>query len=267
MWSTLIALFVALILGGLSGYKGDHTDKISILQAVWLIIGLVCTQFYAKEWSFYLDAEGLFSFHLSSYLIVVGLGIIFLGVGVKILSRIKSKTFYIKWDTIIVKLMEVFKSIPGLFILLAIFAIITKPSLTAVILIIGFIRWPGMTRLIRAEILKTKQEGYIKNAQLLGLPTYRIIMRHIFPNIYKSVLILVALNMGTAILIESSLSFLEIGLPIDEVSWGRMLGASRGYIPAWWMAIGPGLLIFVMILSFNVLGARLSHHFEVDNEI
>lgn len=267
IFSTLISLFIALVLGGVSGYKGDNSDKINIGQLIWLFIGLFFTHYYAYEYSY---KEGLldsFDFQFSTYLLLVTFGILIIYIIFRAIGKLKFKSFYIPYDFLVLKLLEVFKSIPGLFMILAIFSIVTRPSLMAVVLIIGLIRWPTLTRLIRAEVLKARQENYVNSAILMGLPSYKVVFNHIVPNIYKSILILSALSAGDAILIESSLSFLQIGLPIDEVSWGRMLETSRDYIPAWWLAIGPGSLIFIMILSFKILADRLSYHFGIEKSL
>ena len=162
----------------------------------------------------------------------------------------------------ITKLLEVFRSIPRLFVLVALFAVITKPSLWSVIAVVGLVRWPPLTRLIRAEVIRVKGEAFIKAAKISGLSELRILMYHVFPQIYRPILVLTAISMGSAILLESSLSFLNLGMPIGSVSWGRMLGDARYYISAWWMGVGPGILIFSMILAFNVLSDRLAYHLD-----
>lgn len=262
--SSLISLFIAMLLGGLSGYIGDLKHRLNYAQAVLgLILGLL-TFYYASEFSFYEDERGFYKRSFAYYGFVLIAGFALIAMVNKLLSNAHRKNMWVPWDTVIVKGIEVFNSIPRLFLLLAVFAIIRIPSVTAVIIVIGLIRWPSLTRIIRAKILAVKQMDYVKNAELQGLSHIIIYVRHVLPNIYGPIIVLTALNMGTAILIESSLSFLHIGLPIGEVSWGRMLGDARQYIPAWWMAVGPGLLIFSLILCFNTIGDRLAYHLKVD---
>ena len=170
-------------------------------------------------------------------------------------------------DSIIVKLLELFRAIPGLFLILAIFSIIHDPSLWKVILVIGLLRWAGMTRLLRAEVQRLKSESFVSSAKVTGLSDWRIITRHILPNALGPLIVASCFMMGNAILIEASLSFLGIGVSTDSVSWGAMLGASKIYINAWWLAIFPGFLIFLLILSFNILGDRLRKHlYKGDSE-
>ena len=262
LFSSLISLGIALLLGALAGYYGDERHRVTVYQLLVLILGVILTHYYSYEGAFYEGENGAWVWSFLSYSLraLVGVGLVLLLC--HLLKRLETFSIALRWDTLVVKLIEVFKSIPSLFLLLAVFAIIRKPSVVAVIIIIGLIRWPFLTRIIRAEVFQVKQSSYIQNAKLLGIPDIAVYAKHILPNIYPPILIVTALNIGTAILVESSLSFLHIGLPITEVSWGRMLSDARDYIPAWWLALGPGVMIFIAILSFNTISQRLSHHFE-----
>lgn len=263
IWSSIVAMIIALVLGGLSGYAGNRTHQLNLWQLLSVFFGLILAHFYAMEWAFEPDERNVYLFQTRRYLIAIIAFWLITFIMVHLFGKIThAKKYWVPWDAMVIKGIEVFRSIPRLFFLLAIFAIITRPSLWSVIIIIGLIRWPALTRLIRAEIISIKQEDYIRGAKLLGLSGWRIFIHHVLPNIYKPILVLTAFNMGSAILIEATLSFLDIGLPMDAVSWGRMLGDARDYIPAWWMAIGPGFLIFSLILCFNVIGNRLSFHFR-----
>ena len=262
LFSSFIALLIAIILGSLAGFIGDFGHRVNFLQLVAGILVLVLGHYYAVEWSYMVDDRGVYRLNILRYFGLAVMVILILVAVFKGLHKRVDRQINVPWDSMVVKGIEVFRSIPRLFLLIAIFAVISRPSLLSVILVIGFIRWPALTRLIRAEILKVRQEDYIRNAQLLGLSPWRILIYHILPNTYQSIVVLTAFNMGSAILIEASLSFLKIGLPVGSVSWGSMLGEARGYIPAWWMAIGPGFLIFTLILAFNVIGSRLSFHFQ-----
>ena len=262
IYSSLIALLIALVLGFVSGYIGNFRHKVGFDKIVIAFVAIVLIHFYAGEYSFNANTDGEFSFQTESYFVKMLLGFLVLFIFLRYIPNISNRIIHFPWDTIILKLIEVFKSIPRLFLLLAVFAIIVRPSVLWVIVIIGMIRWPALTRVIRAEILVLKEQNFLRSSELLGLPTLRLFMFHILPNIYKPIMVLTAFNMGNAILIESSLSFLHIGLPTDAVSWGRMLGDSRNYIPAWWMALVPGLLIFCMVLSFNMIGDSLSRNFD-----
>jgi len=265
--SSILVLLIGIILGALAGYIGDSRHRISWHRLLWWSLGIFMVHFQANQWAYREIAEQGYLWHWWTYLGIVVVGFVIILMIDRLLMRLPGYQICIAWDTIVMRLLEVFRSIPRLFLLLAIFAIVAVPSVVTVIVVIALVRWPSMTRIIRAEVMKVSQENFIKSARLAALPDYVIVLRHVLPMIYKPILVLTAINMGTAILIESSLSFLNIGLPIGEVSWGRMLGDARYFISAWWVAIGPGILIFTLILAFNVVGDRLAFHLTYDGEV
>ena len=196
-------------------------------------------------------------------LIILILSFLFYGLKLLIdyLERINffKKQMTINWDLILMRLIEIFKSIPGIFFLLAIFAIIEKPNLLFLILILGFLMWPPFARFIRAEFLKIREAEYINMAKSLGLKNSAIIWNHALPNALGPVLVALSFGFANAVLLESTLSFLGIGLPEGTVSWGSILNTARSNFSAWWLAIFPGLAIFISIYIFNRFGDAFSN--------
>ena len=260
-YSAILTLIISLGLGFLAGYYANNGHRSNIVQCMVCFSLIILGHYYLREWSYTLE-NNIIRFKTVRYFTLLPILILFVGFMGYLTRGITFGSFRMPWDNIVLKLMEIFKSIPRLFLFLAIFAIVSSPSVIGVIVIIGLMRWPTLTRIIRAEIQAERQGEYIKNAEVLGFSDFRIMFRHILPNIYQPILIMTALNAGSAILIESSLSFLNIGLPADAVSFGRMLAEARRDFGAWWLAVGPGLMIFSLILAFNVIGDRLSFHFE-----
>jgi peptide/nickel transport system permease protein len=123
--------------------------------------------------------------------------------------------------------------------------------------LIALTSWTGIARLTRAEILRIKKLDYIQAAKALGYSQSRIIMRHALLNGLAPALVAIAFGVASTILIESSLSFLGIGLPIDTVTWGSMLSEGRTQFSAWWMTVFPGLAIFITVTIYNILGDAL----------
>lgn len=166
--------------------------------------------------------------------------------------------YYVKWvDLLGMRVLEVFDSIPTLFLMLAAVAFFGR-NLYIIMLIIGLTGWVGIARFVRAEFLKLRKVDYVMAAQALGLPLRSILFRHLLPNALAPVLVSVSFGVASAILAESALSFLGLGL-IDEPSWGAMLnqavGATGGFI--WWLALFPGFAIFLTVLSYNLVGEAL----------
>ena len=154
-------------------------------------------------------------------------------------------------------------SLPGLLIALAIMAVVT-PSLNTVILAIVIGMIAPVIRTVRSQVLSLRELDYVTAATAIGAPPWRIIMRHIVPNCFATYLVLATYYLGFAIIIESSLSFLGVGTPPDQPSWGGMLvRAASAHVKAGpWLAIFPGLAIFMVVMGFNLLGDALRDVFD-----
>ena len=258
IFATLISFVLALVLAILAGFYGNRRFTMSWYQLGWLLFSGYVAFFYSGQLARYVNVNGEFAF---SYLRFLGILIVLFILIVAVFrsfERLGGRSFYIPLDSIVIKILEIFKSIPGLFLLLSVFALVRTPTMWSVIVIIGFLRWPGLTRLLRAEIIKERSETYSLAGRTLGLTDIKLLFNHILPNAMAPVVVALAFSISNAVLLESTLSFLEIGLPLNTPSWGELLNQARAYFPAWWLALFPGLLIFLTVLSFNTLGSRLN---------
>jgi peptide/nickel transport system permease protein len=161
-------------------------------------------------------------------------------------------------DILISRLIEVKVSIPTMLLILSIVAVMKSPSILMVMVIIGLTSWTSIAKYTRAELLKVRSLEFIQAAQSLGYGEWRTIFKHALPNSLSSVLVSIAFGVAGAILLESSLSFLGIGMKPEDVTWGSMLSSARGYFKAWWLAIFPGMAIFITVTIFNLLGEGLT---------
>jgi peptide/nickel transport system permease protein len=160
-------------------------------------------------------------------------------------------------DLALSRLIEVMLCFPVLFLLLALAALL-PPSPLTVILAIGLTTWAGDARYARAEVLKIKDLDYARAPRAAGASTPRILVRHLLPNALPPLIVSAAFGVGWAILAEASLSFLGVGLPAPAVSWGGILSAAPAYIEeAWWLALFPGLALFVTVGAYNLLAEGL----------
>ena len=160
-------------------------------------------------------------------------------------------------DLALSRLIEIVLCFPVLFLLLALAAFL-PPSPVTVVLAIGLTTWPQDARYARAEVLKIKNLDYTRAARASGASTARILARHLFPSVLPPLLVSAAFGVAWAILAEASLSFLGVGVPASTVSWGGLLAAARDYIEeAWWMALFPGLALFVTVAAYNLLAEGL----------
>jgi len=163
--------------------------------------------------------------------------------------------FYGGWvDTIVMRFVDIMLCFPSFFLILAVIAFL-EPSIWNIMIIIGLTSWMGVARLIRAEFLSLRQREFVLAAQALGASDGRLIFRHILPNALSPVLVSATLGVAGAILTESALSFLGIGVQPPTPSWGNMLITGKQTLgSAWWLSVFPGLAILLTVLGYNLLG-------------
>lgn len=183
-------------------------------------------------------------------------GFVAIGIAVIIGSLVGlSAGYYGGWiDSTLMRFVDVMLCFPTFFLILAVIAFLS-PSIWIIMTVIGLTGWMGVARLIRAEVLVIREMDYIMAARCIGCSDLRIILRHILPNALPPVLVAATLGVAGAILTESSLSFLGIGVQPPTPSWGNILTSGKDYIEfAWWLSFFPGLAILVTVLAYNLLG-------------
>lgn len=160
-------------------------------------------------------------------------------------------------DSLIMRLVDIFLCFPTFFLILAVVAI-TESSIFNIMVIIGLTSWMGTARLVRAEILSLKEREFIQAARAIGCRNSRIIIRHLIPNAIGPVFVNATLGIAGAILLESGLSFLGLGVQPPTPSWGNILIEAKSTLGlAWWITVFPGLAILVTILGFNLIAEGL----------
>ena|ERR687887_99348 len=165
-------------------------------------------------------------------------------------------------DAILMRFTDAFLALPYLVVAVTVVAILGS-SLTNVILVIGLLRWMTYARTIRGEVLRTTEMDFVRLARVAGVSRPRIMMRHIFPNIVNTLLVLGTLEVGSAVITEASLSFLGLGVPRPLPSWGAMLAESQTYVfTAWWLPVFPGLAITLLVMASNLAGDWLRDRFD-----
>jgi peptide/nickel transport system permease protein len=157
-------------------------------------------------------------------------------------------------DNILMRFVDIMLCFPTFFLILAVIAFLGQ-SIWYIMIIIGLTGWMGVARLVRAEVLSIREREYVMAVRALGASDMRIIFRHILPNAMSPVLVSATLGVAGAILTESALSFLGIGVPPPTPSWGNILTSGKEYIEfAWWLTLYPGLAITVTVLAYYLLG-------------
>ena len=157
-------------------------------------------------------------------------------------------------DTVLMRFTDGFLALPSLMVALVVISIL-GPDIINVILVIGLTRWMSYARVIRGEVLKLMEMDFVRLATVAGASRYRIMVRHVLPNIANTLLVLVTLEVGLAVIVESSLSFLGFGVPRPLSSWGSMLRDAQEFIYiTWWLPVFPGLAITFLVMSCNLTG-------------
>lgn len=160
-------------------------------------------------------------------------------------------------DSFIMRLVDIMLSIPTFFLILAVIAFLT-PSIWNIMVVIGLTSWMGVTRLVRAEFLSLREREFLLAAQTLGAGDMRLIFRHLLPNSLGPVIVSFVLGVASAVLVESGLSFLGLGVQPPQASWGNILTDGKEYIQfAWWLSLFPGMAILLTVLGYNLLGEGL----------
>lgn len=165
-------------------------------------------------------------------------------------------------DNFIMRMVDLVMCFPTFFLILAVIALL-EPSIINIMVVIGLTNWMGVARLVRAEILSIKTKDYVLAAKACGTSNFKIIWSHILPNALSPVYVVATFGMGGAILTESALSFLGIGIQPPRPSWGNILTQAKECIEvAWWLSLFPGLAIFLTVLGYNLVGEGLRDVFD-----
>jgi peptide/nickel transport system permease protein len=188
----------------------------------------------------------------------VGLGAASISMVLGTIIGMVSGFFGGKTDLILQRFVDAFMCIPALFLILTIMAIV-GPGMWQVVIVLGLLGSIGSSRVIRGAVMGIKMNIYVEAARSIGCPTWRILVRHILPNVMAPIIVLFTVGMGAAIIAEASISFLGYGIPAPEPSWGGMLGESgRKYLLlAPWLALWSGLALAIVVYSINMLGDAL----------
>ncbi|MGB0863076.1 MAG: ABC transporter permease [Saprospiraceae bacterium] len=265
-FAMIIATFIGILMGGLAGFFGDNqlkSSRASLYTALFFIPIALFYGIYIRAYPLSdAYAEGLFYF-LGQFLIslfIIGLIFLLAWLVAKQLKRFSflKKAVKLPVDIIISRFIEIFRAIPTLLFILIFVAFFKKASLINIMIIIGLVSWTGIARFIRAELLRIRVLPYIEAAEALGFSKWRTLIRHAIPNALSPVLISIAFGIAASILLEATLSFLELSTTPKTMSWGGILKLSHGLTKEWWLAFFPGLGIFITVTCFNLIGEGLT---------
>ena len=244
MVAALLALFIGLFLGSMAGYFGNREFKLR-RRSLWFSGGVLLIGSYL-----------LYSYSSNHLLINMILCLCTLGLCAVIYKNEQAEGTYFSLpiDAMVMRLLELMTSLPGLLVLLAVSAMIESKTAFATAVVIGLLRWTRIAQIARNECLRLKELNFIQSAKALGMNHGRILVKHIIPNMWQQLLVVVVFSVASFILLESALSFLGIGVALESQTWGSILSEARRQISAWWLAIFPGMMIFLSVLAINTIG-------------
>ncbi len=171
-----------------------------------------------------------------------------------------------KIDYIIMRFTDIVLCFPTFFLIILVIAFI-EPNIYNVMIVIGVTSWPGLARLVRAEVLSLKEREFILVSKMMAVSNIKMFFVHIIPNIVSPLMVYSSLAIGGAILTESALSFLGLGVQPPMPSWGQILTSGKDYIyMAWWLSLFPGIAILMTVLAFNLLGEAIRDIFDPKEE-
>lgn len=189
--------------------------------------------------------------------LIVGLTVVMIGGTFGTLVGLVSGYFGGTFDAIVMRIVDVFLAFPFLVLALVVMAM-TGPGLVNVILVLGFTSWVPYARVARAKVLSLKEREFVEASQALAAGSWRVMLRHVLPNIISSIIVIASARVASAIVAEATLSFLGLGVGASTPSWGASLADGRTYLLiAWWPATLPGLAIMLTVLAINLIGDGL----------
>lgn len=162
-------------------------------------------------------------------------------------------------DSLLMRFTEIFLSIPNLLLVILLQAVLGKASIFSISFIIGITSWPSIAKVVRTEVKQIRNSGYVIAARCMGGSFWHVLWKHLTPNFASSIMFMVVMNIRSAIIAESTLSFMGIGLPLEQISWGSMLSnADKALMTkSWWIILIPGLFLTVTLMCMTNLGNYL----------
>ena len=248
-----IALFIGLLMGITAGYYGNDRFKLTKIGAILRGVLFPILLFY-----FSVFFQQQLPFYWFLLLIIAVFSILKIGDFTSPKISFLHKTIILPFDNLIMRVVEILQAVPTILWLLGLIAATGQMSILGLVFFIGLTSWTTTARLVRGEMMRIRQLEFMETAQVLGFSHTRTILRHALPNILTPVLIALAFGIAHCILLEATLTFIGLGLPIELVTWGSMLAVARDNPSAWWLVVFPGFMIFITVYSLNRLGEALN---------
>lgn len=249
----LLTTVLGILLGAAAGLYGDEKASMSRGRLLMLLLSLAAFSYYGLYLPLQLARlKFSTSAYLQTFLLAFLVPAVLLTVGTALLRRWSylAKRMALPLDQLVLRLIEILTSIPKL-VLLLVLAAFAPPSVPLLVLLLIATYWTGTARLARAETLRIKEMPYFEAATSAGVPHYRLIYKHVLPNLLAPVMVSFVFGLASLMMLESTLSFLNIGISADLVSWGRTIAGIRSNTAAWWLVAFPGAFLSLTVLALQ----------------
>lgn len=266
--SVVAVLVLLVILAPLSPYAAEGSGKITgpppSCPGVATEIAGICPPSWAHPFGTELLGRDLFTRILYGMKtsMLIGLYVVATATAIGLAVGLTAAYFGGWFDEILMRFTDIFLSFPHLILALALVSVL-GPNFYDVFVALGLTWWPSFARLARGRALAVKSQNYVLAARASGVSNRRILLRHILPNSFSPLIVQMTLDMGIVVLAEAGLSFLGLGVRPPLADLGVMIFNSEAYMTtAWWLALFPGIFLFLMVLSFNLIGDRLNLYLD-----
>lgn len=241
--AALLALLIGTIIGFISSYQYIRLYRVRLWKV--LLIGLVGWYLCYLIGVSLIGSDLDFTFFTVSYTLFM----------ILIWRETANRGGYLSADEATTKVIEVWKTVPTLLVLIILASMVTVGSYVSLTLIIATLLWTSYARLLRGEVIRLSKQDYIKSALASGASTGHIYIKHVLPNVIAPIVARFCFGLISIILLEATLSFLGVGVPIDQVTLGSMVKDSTERISYWWLAVFPGIILVALLLSLNTIGS------------
>ncbi|NND06642.1 MAG: ABC transporter permease [Saprospiraceae bacterium] len=248
----LFAMFIAGCLGVTIGMLAGYWGNAARIRRTWPFIVWLLFCLYAG----FLFANDL----VAGWIWILCLSLLLLLLPFVLSRSTKGHGVRMPLDDAVLKSIELFHAVPALMILLALTALLSNPTLWQLAVIIGLLKWTTVARFMRGEVLNIRNLPYVQAARISGLSHVKIMLQYILPQALGPLLVIFAFGIASVVLLESTLSFLGIGVPPEEITWGKLLSQAKSNTKAWWLAIFPGLTIFLLITLLQLSGDEIKRN-------
>ncbi len=246
-----LTFILGFLVGAIAGFTAKEPAKVTYVASFISLCTLLTMFWYSYIFYLFSNLDGWIMVSIIAIKLLIGPVLALIN---QFLLKRGFKYYTFSIDSLLMRLVEIFQSVPLIMWLLGAAVVFQKITPHGLIILVGLTSWMGLARLVRSEFFRLKTSPFVDAAKAVGASTPRIILKHILPNMLSTLVVATSYGVASVIGFEALISYIGLGLPVEEVTWGTQLSGARQNFAAWWLAVFPGLAIFSVIFALNVLG-------------